>query len=177
MNRNQPTKESTLRPRGLDPLADRLRQEAIETWPRFSESLHQRVLEAVAERRAEMPPRSASSASRIRRPRGLVSLLTAACVLCAAVVGWRVYDGRIRAMRNAVIEQHVGDFVTQMVSHWPPTDWAGSDDAENGTASVGDLICSGGLSSQTDHLADDARSAADTLLRRLPIDMELAQSP
>ena len=40
-------------------------------------------------------------------------------------------------------------------------------------------ICcrSAGLSPQSGPLADDARLAADTLLRRLPIDVELAESP
>ncbi len=47
---------------GVDPLANRLRREAIESWPDFSETLHRRMVAAVEARRAPAAQRGKHAA-------------------------------------------------------------------------------------------------------------------
>ena len=93
-------------------------------------------------------------------------------------IGWRVYDGRTTAARDAAIEQNADEFASQIAFQWSAGDLLSGDDlADQAAAGFDDLLSSAGLSPQSGPLADDARLAADTLLRRLPIDVELAESP
>jgi hypothetical protein len=198
-NQNQPdvkrTQANLLQPAGFDPLAEQLRREAIESWPDFSETLHQRILHAVGERRDGAAPEKrgqspfAGTAQRVLRTngdcplfsarrRGLAALLAAACLLCAAAIGWRIYDGRTAAVPPAAIGQNADELAFQMALQWSAGDLLSGDDlADQAAAGFDNLLSSAGLSPRSGPLADDARLAADTLLRRLPIDVELAESP
>ncbi len=63
-------------------------------------------------------------------------------------------------------------------SNWSAADlFSGDGSAGPASAGVDDLLTSAGLSPQSGPLTDDARGAADTLLRRLPVNIELADSP
>ena len=69
-------------------LARRLKKEAAETWPNFSDGLHNRITDALAE---ESPRSSASSQDRpLGRGRrlALVVAAAAACLLGVAVLSW-----------------------------------------------------------------------------------------
>jgi hypothetical protein len=104
--------------------------------------------------------------------------LAAACLLVAAAIGWRVHHVRAVAARKAQIEQNAYVLAAQIAFDWSAADlFSGDEAAGPAPAPVDDLLSSAGLSPQSGPLADDARQAADTLLRRLPIDVELAESP
>jgi len=69
-------------------LARRLKQEAAGTWPEFSESLHDRIVEAVAEEQARLKTVSAAPTSNRRRRLAFAAALTAACLILVVVMSW-----------------------------------------------------------------------------------------
>jgi hypothetical protein len=206
-NRNEPDVKRSqlngLQPVGFDPLADQLREEAVESWPDFSERLHQRILDAVGQRRAEEAAagrRGQSTFARStlravpagtdrrlvgdsplfaarRRQRGLTALLAAACLLSAVAVGWRLHDDW-SAVPAGPIRQNDGELVSRIQFQWTAGDLLSIDDlGDHAAAGIDDLLDSAGMTPQSSPLTQDARQAADTLLRRLPIDVELAGLP
>jgi len=70
-------------------LAERLRREAIESCPAFSESLHERIAGAVRQFHAVgIAHHRAITAKRWRR--GLAAVLAAACLFAAIAIGWQL---------------------------------------------------------------------------------------
>ncbi len=69
-------------------LARRLKQEAAGTWPEFSESLHGRIVEAVAEEYARPKAASAVRTSDRRRRLAFAAALAAACLILVGVMSW-----------------------------------------------------------------------------------------
>ena len=151
--RNPSTKERKL--------AEQLRREAAESRPEFSESLHQRIADAVRQfHAAGVVPADRAAATR-RRQRGLAAVFAAACLLCAVAIGWRFIE-------NA--QQHSGNDAPVVASaeHFRLIDEL----TEQATLGLTDLAASATPKPQA-ALKHDAQLAADTLLDPLPIDVTL----
>ncbi|MGI6418344.1 MAG: hypothetical protein ACOX1P_22050 [Thermoguttaceae bacterium] len=73
-----------------DPLADRLRREALAARPEFSESLHQRLCQAVRARQAQGAVRPQRPSRRGRR-RLYPAAAAAAVLVAAALVTWGAF--------------------------------------------------------------------------------------
>jgi negative regulator of sigma E activity len=151
-------------------LADRLRMEAAGSRPDFSESLHRTIAEAIARRQSENAAaiRSTPAAEKPRRTfwanrRAWTVATAAACVLAVvAVVGERNGDlgQRVEPPQRIVAEPALADLP-------PPDVWT-----EYAWNEVRQLAASASPMPSSDHLGDDARLAADVVLRRLPIDAD-----
>ncbi|MCE5268901.1 MAG: hypothetical protein LLG00_13565 [Planctomycetaceae bacterium] len=166
-------KEADVRQAGFDPLAERLRREATESRPVFSETLHRRIVEAIGAGRRSQSQATVRQRGAARRRHAFGVFVTAACLLLAVAVGWRVYEGRVAAARKAAIERYVDELASQVASRWVLSDLLADRGA---SAGFDQLMGSAGLSPRSGPLADNARAAANSLLRRLPIDVGLAQS-
>jgi hypothetical protein len=143
-------------------LAERLRRDAIESRPEFSESLHRRIADAVRQQHAT----EVVVGTRVnRRRRGLAAAVAAAvaaaCLLCA-VVGWRlIEDARQQETARASVEQ------VRLIAEW--TDQA--------TTRFDGLVASVSLKPEAAKLQHDARLVANAILEPLPIDAELVSDP
>ena len=164
-------------------LRERLQHEAKESWPEFSETLHRRIISAVERRRAKEPvaPKDASAAAWWRGR--LAPALAAACVLCVMAFGWQ--------LTRHVPQQNATDGDAFAVSGGDPRTLPLTDSAdvpiaglllvdELAVRAVDDLdglIISAVIGTQSADLKHDTRLAAQTLLRRLPVDVELLAGP
>jgi hypothetical protein len=146
-----------------DELRRRLRREAMETRPAFSETLHRQIVAAMPAADSFTPPPVANQADRdvciVGRSRPALRVavwaagaLTAACLLCAIV--WMHHPAEPAPSPN-VAKTHPAPRV--------PTN--------DGRASEEDL--SPGSAPPAAAIEHDTRLVAETLLRRLPIDVQL----
>ncbi|MBU4271460.1 MAG: hypothetical protein KKE86_11995 [Planctomycetes bacterium] len=162
----QPADSKTIR--------ERLRREAIESRPEFSESLHQRIIRSVGERYAEGAAVGSRNTAAGRRWRGLTAVLAAACVLAAVAIGWRFGANLMRPDGRPLSPDNMpatSSFVLNgKIEDLPPMNVL-TDLAVTG---LDGLLASTGFALPSTQLAHDARLAADSLLQRIPLDMELA---
>ena len=126
-------------------------------------------------------PRGALRA--VRRRSILATALTAACLLAAVVFGWRLADqgpqhdlvdgGAIAASSGSLKLSPPTAAAEATIQGMPLIDeWASSTvDNLNG------LIASAAIVPQSAELGHDTRLAAEMLLERLPIDVELIAGP
>jgi hypothetical protein len=159
-DRMLPTEEQALR--------EQLRQEAAQSRPEFSESLHQRIAGAIREHHAAIAATHRAIAAKHGR-RGLVALLTAACLLAAVAIGWRFI--------HPVAPQDRGNDIAQAHQAWLERRQAIDDWANQTTAGLDHLVASATPQSSTGVLTHDARLVASTLLQPLPVDMPLGGEP
>jgi hypothetical protein len=157
-------------------LGDRLRREALESRPAFSEELHARMVRAV--RQSEV-----FDAPKRRRPsfpdawwslRPVRIAAACACVLAAAIVGWRL----------------TGRGIEPGGPHSPaPPEWVapmavdgGTDEVTGGLLAISELAdrVAGQLDKMLDsqvvsedvaYLDEDARLAVRGLIAQLPVDL------
>lgn len=162
----QPADSKTIR--------ERLRREAIESRPEFSEALHQRIIRSIGERYAEGAAVGKRNTAAGRRWRGLSAVLAAACVLAVVVIGWRFVanpmqpDDRPLYLDN---RPETSNFVLSgKIEDLPPVSVL----TDRALTDIDGLLASTGFALPSTQLAHDARLAADSLLQRLPLDMELA---
>jgi hypothetical protein len=162
-------------------LGERLRREALESRPAFSETLHRRIVAAVESVGGnhggaypggadilvclEQQPgngRQECLPHRTRRwKRSLTVLAAAACLLCAAAIGWGLREGH--PPRADIIAQSPLDDLA-LIHQW----------SESVAAGLDDLVATVELTPPPARLSSDARLTAETLIERLPVDWELA---
>ena len=162
-----------LQPADSKTIRERLRREALESRPEFSEALHQRIIRSVGERYAEGAAAGGRNTAAGRRQRGLTAVLAAACVLAAVAIGWRFGanpmqpDGEPLSMDNRL---ETSSFVLSgKIEDLPPMNVL----TDRAVTGLDGLLASTGFMLPSTQLAHDARLAADSLLQRLPLDMEL----
>ena len=151
------TKEQTL--------GERLRREAIESRPGFSEALHRRILCAVRQHHAlEVSVGDRATMAR-RWRRGLTAVLAAACLFGAAAIGWRFIGSAQRHGEANDPQEIAGPSIEDLrvLDRW----------ADQATMGLDDLVATATLKPQTAQLKHDARLAASTLLEPLPVDVQL----
>jgi hypothetical protein len=158
MSKQVPSKEEQL-------LTERLRREAIESCPAFSESLHQHILATVRQHHAAVANLVTGTTASRRWPRVLVAALTAACLLCAVVIGWQVLAN---ASRQNPVEKSPPD--APLIVKLPSI----GDFTNHTIGKLDELSVSAALEPQTTPLKRDARAVASVFLNRLPIDMKMA---
>jgi hypothetical protein len=149
-------------------LRERLRQEATESRPEFSESLHERIAGALRRHHAAIAavPRAARAKD---WQRGLVALAAAACLLAAVAIGWRLIQtgeqrepGRDLASDNQEwIERR------QAIDQWTQQTATGLDG----------LLPSATPEPRESVLKHDARLVASTFLQPLPVNVPLDGQP
>ena len=153
-----PTQEAALR--------GRLQREACDDRPEFSEMLHRRIIAAVQQHEA---PRPRSIGTSVARWQGwLVAVFTAACLLCAVAIGWRM------TQRQSVPDTDVAavDVETSLAGLPLPGELAG-----RGMDSLNGALISAALPQQSTDFAHDTRVAAESMLDRLPLGVEVLASP
>ncbi len=160
-------------------LREQLRREAMEAWPAYSETLHKRIISAVKRRRMQEAVVSSRAPTAVRRQAGLAAVFAAACLLCAVVLGWRLMP---RGPQQDIMEGNppiaASDplksssppaAVEATIAGLPPIDeLAGST-----MAKLNGLIVSAVVAPQSANLKHDTRLAAEMLIERLPVDVEL----
>jgi hypothetical protein len=139
-------------------LGRRLRREALESRPAFSETLHRRILARIEPRRLQY------RSSDVRRKRSLMAVAAAACLLCAVAIGWRLGEMRRAqmAIADSAAESPLGGLA--MIQEMPDRAAAGLDG----------MAASIDLTPPPARLSSDARRTVEALMERLPIDVELA---
>lgn len=141
-------------------LAERLRREAIESRPEFSESLHRRIACAVKQHHV-----AAHAAVTTGWRRGLATALAAACLLCAVAIGWRLSQSD--PQQNPVGDPQAIAQASILIDQW--TDQA--------TSGLDGLVASASFKPHTAQLKHDAQLIADTILEPLPVDVNLVSDP
>jgi hypothetical protein len=155
-------------------LGERLRREAMESRPAFSESLHDRIVCAVRQRRAAGNSPSVRVGENgtvpfpARRPRGLPAALAAACLLCAAAIGWQMLQNASQPAPVHLLPPTPEASIADLPSI--------NDLADRTVRKLDGLAVSAAWEPQATHLKNDARTAAGMFLDRLPIDVKLADN-
>jgi len=155
-------------------LGRRLREEASRSKPNFSESLHERIVRGTERRRMEEALQNPVPVGR-RLSRSTASVMAAACVLlCLVVIGWRVSENVLP--RGAVENPRV--VAANNVAEDPILDILAIEEfADSATASLDGFVATARFGTQSAYLEHDVRLTANTLLRRLPVSMELIDEP
>ncbi len=175
-------------------LVERLRREAMESRPAFSESLHRRILTAVKQRQAanSVPLLRRSSAVQNqsaghclcqavahdeakrwrtiprRWPRVVAATLAAACLLCAVAIGWQLMKHSSQQDPTRGTPQFAGPSIDQLPSINDLTDGA--------VGRLDQLSVSAAFEPQTTHLKHDARAVASVFLDRLPVNVKVVDN-
>jgi hypothetical protein len=144
--------------------AERLRCEAFESRPEFSESLHRRIAGGVRQFHAHLAVADRTTTAR-HWGRGLAAALAAACLLCAAAIAWQ-YGGSARRPDPVSDAPTIAD-AKILIDQW--TDQA--------TVGFDGLVASATLKPQTAQLKRDARLVAHKFLEPLPVDVKLVSDP
>ena len=149
-------------------LGERLRREAIESRPSFSESLHRRILCAVRQHHAAEIGVGDRAALAERWRRGLAAVLAAACVLCAVAIGsWLSGTARRPGAGDDPRANDPSVAGRRLIDQW--TDQA--------TLGLDDLVASASLKPHAAKLKHDARLVADAILDPLPVDVQFVSDP
>lgn len=161
-------------------LRERLRQEAFDTRPAYSEALHNCIMSAIEQQgpssEAAMPNRRSAD---VRLHRWMA--IAAACLVGIVVLGWQSAQ-RENDRSSAVLARassHFGDdlpriVVAETLMPGVPLSEGGLD--EN-MKDLGGLVVATAITSHSENLKHDTRLAAETLLERLPIDMDMFVGP
>jgi hypothetical protein len=155
-----------------DDLRKRMRREAMASRPAFSEPLHQRIVAALQQ--ASLPAADAADRTHrvglTRRTTKYAALafvsaaLTAACVLFA--IFYRGQPNEPSPIATPAVAN------AELIMLAPLDDWT------DATVDVlSGLTVSEAITPHSKAIESDTRLVAETLLRRLPIDVELGGSP
>jgi hypothetical protein len=191
MFKRVPSKEEQL-------LAERLRREAMESRPAFSESLHRRILTAVKQQN-EAETQGADSVPLLRRSIAVQDPLAGHC-LCQAVAHDEVKRGRTASRRwprmlaatlAAACLLCAVAIGWQLLRHSAPQDpgrgtqFAGpsinelpsiNDWTDRTVGRLDHLSVSAAFEPQTTHLKHDASAVASVFLDRLPVNVKVAEN-
>ena len=166
-------------------LGQRLRREALESQPAFSEPLHDRIVRTIQRRRAEELPvlSRTQSLSWVGRWLAATSALVAACVLCAVAISWWINSNHRQANLPAndfvaVAGGQAGLASTPDNAALPTTELPSIGElADRAAGSLDDLAATAAMKPQSAQLVYDARLVADMLIERLPIEVHWADEP
>jgi hypothetical protein len=147
---------------------ERLGREALESRPAFSESLHQHILRVVRQHHATAANLVVGPAVSRRWPRVLASALTAACLLAAVAIGWRLMENASRQSRIEKIRSLAGPTLNKLPSIGDLTDHT--------VGKLDQLTVSAALEPQTTPLKHDARAVAGIFLDRLPVNLTVVDN-
>ena len=154
-------------------IRERLRREAFAARPEFSESLHQRIIRSVGERYAEGAVVGNKNTVAGRRWRGLSAVLTAACVLAAVAIGWHfgqnLMQSDVRPLTPDIGPASNSFVSTGKIEDLPPINVL----TDHAVTGLDGLLASSGFMLPSTQLVHDARLAADSLLERIPLDMDM----
>jgi hypothetical protein len=154
-------------------LLKQLRREAMESRPEFSETLHQRIFAAVQREAASVAPiPNVDPPARRRRLVGAAAL-TAACGLAIVLFNGRFQHGWQSPTADPAateLQAHVLDlaFPTDSLASMFAPEESGED-----VESLDGLIASRIVASKSSALKSDLHTAAESLIERLPVDVEL----
>jgi hypothetical protein len=155
-------------------LGERLRQEAIDAWPAYSEALHNRILSAIERTKSEAAMPNRWSVEGRLRGRWMPAF-AAACLVGVVVLGWQSAQRKNdQEIENAlaIARSQFAEDVT-LISGAPLIgDWADTSAEE-----LSGMVVSAAVAPHSESLAHDTRLAAETLLERLPIDVEMFAGP
>ena len=151
-------------------LAERLRREAMESRPAFSESLHERIACALRQGHAEVVEVATNHGFEMAKRRARLAIaLTAAGVLCAMIIGWQLVD---RVQRQGPIEdpqEMAGPSIDDLrvIDQW----------ADQAAIGLDGLVATATMKPQAEELKRDAKVVADAFLKPLPVSVELVSDP
>lgn len=186
-------------------LADRLRREAERFRPEFSETLHERIIQRIADQRRPTPPRPKTRRSRRSRRLALTATLTAVSLAALSLMIWSsrgpLEENLAQRTTPGDTVREVGPLVNSVPDARPrpspelPHKPRGPFDALDPRPSVGirvlanipqavagqmELLMKGTFGRPLGELEHDldyeARIAADRIMARLPLEMMLAIS-
>ena len=157
---------------------EQLQREAMESCPAFSEALHRQILSAVTRHGAEEAVRARVASRAVRWPT-LVAALAAACALAVVMVGWPMLERKGppgTPAENVVIANNapVDDTLSPSVSI---VDIAAFDALTDDTANNLDQLIVFTTVAPRSALKHDIRLAAEVLIERLPVNVELLAGP
>ena len=160
---------------------EQLQREATESRPVFSEALHQRIVSAVKQHGDDNRVRPRVVKRAVRWSTLLATALAAACVLGAVMFGWRITQ---RDMQPGVWDE---DANAVLASDAPVDVFSLSASIVNlstldvltdgTTKNLDELITSTAVAPQSAALKHDIRLAAEVLMERLPVNVELLAGP
>jgi hypothetical protein len=149
-------------------LRERLRREAAESRPEFSESLHERILSAVRQDHASVAKVHLAAVS---RPwlRNVAALAVTAGLLFAAAIGWRLVRPPAPQAPGGEVVNDTRTWIEsrQAIDHW----------ADQTTTGLDGLVSFTSAAPRESVLKHDARLVASTLLEPLPVNVPLAGEP
>ena len=155
-------------------LRERLRQEAIDAWPAYSEALHNRILSAVERTKSEAAMPNRRSVDERLSGRWMTAF-AAACLTGVIAFGWqsvqRKDDQGIENTLAIARSQFAADVTlisgAPLIGEW----------ADTSAEELGSLVVAAAVTPHSASLEHDTRLAAETLLERLPIDVDLVAGP
>jgi hypothetical protein len=161
-------------------LGERLRQESIDTWPAYSEALHDRIVSAIEQTKSEpvMPNRRSTD---VRLRGRWMAALAAACLVGVVVFGWQSAQresdqgGDLLANASSQFSDELPRIaVAETLMPGAPLidEWT-----DKSVEDLGGLAISAAIAPHSEGLEHDTRLAAETLLERLPVDMEVFAGP
>lgn len=141
-------------------LGERLRREADESRPEFSESLHRRIACTVRQHHVVV-----HAAVPRGWQRGWTAALAAACLLCAVAIGWRLWQNG--PQQNATGDPRAIAHTSILIDQW----------TDEATSGFDGLLASASFKPHTAQLKHDARLIASTILEPLPVEVDLVSDP
>jgi hypothetical protein len=149
-------------------LRERLRQEATESRPEFSESLHERIAGALRRHHATIGAVH-RAATRKGWQRGLVALAAAACLLAAVAIGWQLIQSTAQRGHGRNVAKDNQEWIErrQVIDQW----------TQQAATGLDGLLPSATSEPRESVLKHDARLVASTFLQPLPVDVPLDGPP
>jgi hypothetical protein len=160
-------------------LRERLQQEALESRPAFSESLHRQILSAI--KREEVDPANLPSIALHRRRPWFVmaAAFATACTLMGAMFHWQNaerYFQPVTTPPNPIVATNNVPDPVPSIDLW--SNLLSFDNSSNEAAtSFDDLLVFRAITPQSAALQHDLRLAAVVLVERLPVDVEWLAGP
>jgi hypothetical protein len=151
-------------------LAERLRHEALESRPAFSESLHERIACALRQAHGEVVEVATNHGFEMaKRRRGPAIAFAAASVVCAMLIGWQLVN---RVQRQGSIDdpqEVAGPSIDDLrvIDQW----------ADQAALGLDGLVATATMKPQTEELKRDAQVVADAFLKPLPVNVQLVSDP
>jgi hypothetical protein len=138
----------------------------MESRPEFSESLHQRILTAVEQKKTSEPKRSSLWHPGKRRWLIAASAWAAACAMLLGMI--HMHNANRASQANIALNE-------AMAFDW--SSLASSETSGDSSSNFDDLIALRDITSPSRSLQQDLHTAAVALAERLPVDVEWIAGP
>jgi hypothetical protein len=160
-------------------LRERLQQEALESRPAFSESLHRQILSAIKREEVDLT-NLPSVASRRKRPWFvMVAAFATACTLMGVMFHWQNAESYFQPIITTPNPIVAGNNVLDpmpSIDSWSNL-FAFDNSSNESATSFDDLLAFRAITPQSAALQHDLRLAAVVLVERLPVDVEWLAGP